>query len=148
MPNRGVAPFAPATEVGQFRVLYPDVVYTDLDPVEAGYGDYEYLSDDEITALVTAAGSVYRALGVYFIQLAGQAAKASQSVKDHDLAIDSTKRAADLRAQAKEWFDLADEQDAGSEDAFDIVEFDRCGSVIPEATIAQYGRVYTWDRIC
>ena len=44
MVNRGVAPADSSTDVGRFRYLYGDITYTDLDPVEAGYGDYTIIN--------------------------------------------------------------------------------------------------------
>jgi len=72
MTNRGVAPLDPETLVGQFRLLYGDTLWVELDPAEAGYGDYTELSDDEITMFLTLAGdSVPMAISVYFVRLAG-----------------------------------------------------------------------------
>lgn len=123
MVNRGVAPLDPTTAVGQFRVYYGDVTYTELDPVEAGYGDYAELSDAEIESfLASANSSVYRAIGNYFAILAGNAAKVSQSVKDYDLSIDDSKRPAALLEAAKMWWGRADDEDtvAGGSDIFEI----------------------------
>jgi hypothetical protein len=123
MVNRGIAPFDPTSPVGQFRVLYPDVSYVALDPAEPGYGDYAELSDAEIEALILGAkDSVYRAIGNYYAQLAGQAAKVSASIKDYDLTIDRTKRSTDLLNMAKYWWGLADDEDAlsGVNEVFDV----------------------------
>lgn len=123
MVNRGIAPFDPTSPVGQFRVYYGDVMYTALDPVEAGYGDYTELSDAEIESfLASSNGSVYRAIGNYFAILAGNAAKVSQSVKDYDLSIDDSKRPAALWDAAKMWWSRADDEDtvAGGSDIFEI----------------------------
>lgn len=125
MVNRGVAPFDPSSAIGQFRVLYPDVTYVALDPAEPGYGNYAELSDDEITALLVGGNdSVKRAIGNYYAQLAGQAAKESASIADYDLKIDTTKRSADLLKLAQLWWGLADEDDsaAGTSDVFDVFQ--------------------------
>lgn len=122
--NRGVTPIDPLTDVGKFRLTYGDTQYTPLDPPELGYGNYTELSDDEIELfLAQSSGSVPGAIGRYYVRLSGDAAKQSVSIKDHDLAEDSTKRAADLRATAQWWFDLAEGDDvlAGSADIFDVV---------------------------
>lgn len=123
MVNRGLAPYAPTTPVGQFRVFYGDVTYVPLEPVEVGYGDYAEISDAEIEAFLnSASGSIYRAIGNYYAQLAGQAAKSSSSIRDYDLQVDTTKRATDLLNLAKYWWGLADDEDttAGGSDIFEV----------------------------
>lgn len=123
MANRGLAPYDPTTTVGQFRVFYGDVTYVPLDPAEVGYGNYAEISDAEIEAFLNSAnGSVYRAIGNYYAQLAGQAAKASSSIKDYDLAVDTTKRATDLLNLARYWWGLANDEDttAGGSDIFEV----------------------------
>lgn len=132
MTNKGIAPLDPDSNVGQFRLLLPDAESVPLDPPEAGYGDYAEVSDTEIEMyLATAQDSVPRAIGVYYGILAGQAAKAAKNVKDHDLSVNTEKRAADLRATAQWWFDRADAVDdaAGLLDIFDV--FDVPGSDLP-----------------
>jgi len=151
MVNRGVTPPDFESPVGLFRASYPDLTYVALDPPEAGYGDYVELSDLEIEGfLALGGGSINRGIGHYYIQLSGQAALRSKSLKDYDLAVDLTKRAADLRATAQFYFGLADDEDAlaGDGDWLEIVPTGQSnGGVIPEATIPQYGRFYTWGRI-
>ena len=147
MVNRGVAPADSSTDVGRFRYLYGDITYTDLDPVEAGYGDYSELSDSEIEVFLSVSDdSVSRAIGYYYLQLAGQAAKVAESVKDYDLQIDESKKSEAFRKAAMDWFDRADTDDLNSEEAFVIAAPYSC-EVIPEATIPQYGRYYTTGRI-
>lgn len=147
MVNRGIAPPDFDTPVGLFRAELPDVTYSELNPPEEGYGAYEEMSDLEIQGLLAAAnGSYFRALGKYYLILAGQSAKTSASIKDYDLAIDETKRSADLRAIAAYYFGLADDDDNSGEDAFTIVPTGRSnGPFIPEGTIPQWGREYTWS---
>lgn len=119
MPNRGIAPPDLTTDVGQFRVLVGDAQYVELDPPEAGFGDYEKFSDDEIEGyLAQAEGSIPRAIGYAYLYLAGQAALTSTSVRDYDLQVDNTKRADGLIAIANMWFGKADEEGA---DYFDVV---------------------------
>ena len=122
MTNRGIAPLDPDSLVGEFRLAYGDTDYIDLDPPEAGYGDYAELSDAEIEMFLSLGNdSVARAIGVYMGRLATDAAKQSKLVKDYDLTVDLTKRANDFREQAQWWFDLADSQDdaAGTSDIFE-----------------------------
>lgn len=119
MPNRGIAPPDLTTDVGQFRVLVGDTQYVELVPPEVGFGDYEKFSDDEIEGyLAQAEGSIPRAIGYAYLYLAGQAALTSHSVKDYDLAVDTTKRADGLIAIANMWFGKADAEEA---DYFDVV---------------------------
>ena len=119
MPNRGIAPPDLTTDVGQFRILAGDTQYVELDPPEAGFGDYEKFSDDEIEGyLAQAEGSIPRAIGYAYLYLAGQAALTSTSVRDYDLQVDTTKRADGLIAIANMWFGKADAEEA---DYFDVV---------------------------
>lgn len=147
--NRGIAPPQMATPIGIFRGLTGDTAYTPLDPPESGFGNYETFSDAEIEAyLAQADGSVPRAIGYSYLYLAGQAAKASQSTKDYDLALDTTKRAQDLRAIAQMWFDSADNEDmVEAEEGFEIVPTGLPSGVFaPEGASPVWGRAYTWER--
>lgn len=147
----GVWPLDPTTPVGKFRILYGDTESEPYTPVEPGFQNYEELSDAEIQGFISQGGdSTNRGIGYLYLAMAGQAAKESRSVKDYDLQVDLTKRAADLRAIAQMWFDQgADEDVISGEDAFEIVNTGTsCGGVIPEASIPIYGRKYTWGRIC
>lgn len=147
--NRGVAPPDPVTDTGRFRALSGDLEYQPLDPPIPGWGSYMRFSDAEIEAyLAQADGSVPRAIGYSYLYLAGQAAIASQSVRDYDLQVDTTKRAADLRAIAQFWFDKADEDDvAAAEEGFEIVPTGRTGGdFIPEGAVPEWGRRYTWAK--
>lgn len=149
--NPGQWPIDGATPVGQFRYTYGDILSTPYDPVEPGFQNFEELGDAEIEAFLSQGGdSVSRGIAYLYLAMAGQAAKESRSIKDYDLSVDLTKRAADLRAIAQAWFDRADDDDiATAEDAFEIVPTgNSCGGVIPEASPPMYGRKYTWGRIC
>lgn len=120
--NRGVYPLNPATEVGQFRLRSGDVNSLPLDPVEIGYQSYTLWSDDEISAFLTQGnGSIPRAIGWAYLALASQATLTGASIRDYDLAIDDRNRGKDLSAIAQFWFDLANDEDAGSDEAFLIV---------------------------
>lgn len=145
----GVYPLDPETPVGQFRLVFGDIDSEPYDPVEQGFQSYGELSDAEIEAFLSqGGGSINRGIGYYYLSLSGAAAKESRMVQDYDLRIDSTKRAADLRAVAMGWFDLATQEDLGvAEDAFEIIPTGtRGGQFIPEATHPQWGRSYTWER--
>lgn len=147
--NPGEYPVDLTSNVGRFRALTGDLNSTAYDPVEPGYQNFEKFSDAEIEAYLEQGGdSINRAIGFAYLYLAGQAAMESQSVKDYDLQIDNTKRAADLRAIAQFWFDQADSEDVISgEEAFEIVPTGtRSGPFIPEGAIPIYGRKYTLGR--
>lgn len=147
--NPGAYPLDPATPVGQFRLLFGDTESVPYTPVEPGFQNYGELSDAEIQVFLTqGSDSINRAIGFYYLSLAGAAAKESRTVKDYDLQIDTTKRAADLREVARWWFDLADSEDmVSAEEAFEIVPTGtRGGPFIPELTIPVWGRQYTLSR--
>lgn len=123
--NPGVYPLDPLTPVGEFRLIYGDTESVPYDPVQPGFQDYEELSDEEIERFISQGGdSVPRGIGYLYLAMAGQAAKKSRSVKDYDLTVDLTKRAADLRAIAQIWFDQADDDDntAGTNDIFEVFD--------------------------
>lgn len=147
--NPGAVPVDLASNIGRFRGLVGDLQYEDYDPDEPGYGNFLKYSDAEIEAYLEQGGdSINRAIGFAYLYLAGQAAMESQSVKDYDLQIDNTKRAADLRAIAQFWFDQADDEDViTGEEAFEIVPTGtRSGAFIPEAAIPVWGRQYGIGR--
>lgn len=147
--NPGAYPVDLTSKVGQFRALIGDLNSSPYDPVEPGFQNFEKFSDAEIEAYLAQGGdSINRAIGFAYLYLAGQAAMQSASIKDYDLTIDETKRAADLRAIAQFWFDQADGDDGiAAEEAFEIVPTGtRSGGFIPEATIPVWGRKYTWSR--
>ena len=146
--NPGQWPVDLASDIGRFRALVGDLEAVAYDPDEPGYRSFTKFSDAEIEAYIAqGAGSINRGIGFSYLYLAGQAAMDSKVTADYDLKLDTTKRAADLRAIAQWWFDLADNDDATSaEEAFEIVPVGQRGDFIPEGTIPIYGRRYTWDR--
>ena len=148
MVNRGIAPLNPLTEVGKFRALSGDTVYDALNPAEEGFGDYEKWSDLEIEAFLESSTSVYWALYLAFMQLATGAALESASIKDYDLAVDTTKRADALLKLALSWKERAEEGDDtdGANDLFDVFPTGGTGDFIAEGTIPIWGRQYTWNR--
>lgn len=123
MANKGIYPLDPNTQVGRFRLRFGDIDSVPLDPVEPGFQDYTELSDEEIEAFLNGAGdSVSRAIGAYYAQLAGAAAKIARNTKDHDLALNTMERSERLLAVARYWDGVADNEDteAGSTDIFEI----------------------------
>lgn len=143
----GAWPVDGTTDVGAFRILYGDVNSTAYTPAEPGYQNYDELSDAEIGAfLAQGGGSVTRSIAYLYLSLAGDAAKQSMSIADHDLKVDQTKRADALRAMAEFWFGRED-ADNPAEDAFQIVATGTGhGDFIPEAASPVWGRAYTWAR--
>lgn len=146
--NPGSVPVDLTSEVGRFRALVGDLDSEPYDPEETGFQNFLKYSDAEIEAYIAQGGSVTRGIGYAYLYLAGQAAMQSASVKDYDIAIDETKRAADLRAIAQFWFDQADGDDViSAEEGFEIVPTGTGrGDFIPEAAIPVWGRQYTLGR--
>lgn len=130
--NRGVAPPDPETPVGELRFLIGDTQYTELDPPEAGYGNYTNFSDDQLEAFITQSdGSIVRAAGYSYLTLAAAVAASSVSWKSDDLAI-TDNRAKYLTDLANFWFSRADDDDASAaSDGFDVVY--------------PFGNPYDWD---
>jgi hypothetical protein len=125
MTNLGIAPLNPSTPVGQLRVNLGDKSFKPLDPPIPGAGDYANFSDADLTALLAgAAGSVSRATGAGYMQLAAVYIATGRSIKTDDLAIDTRQRGKDLFEVAKWWFTHADEADAaGVGDIFMVAPF-------------------------
>lgn len=119
--NPGAYPLGPTTEVGRLRVTIGDVNSVPFDPPQTGVQDYGLFSDAELEVYIAQGGSILRAAGLAYTSLAAKAALAGKSVKDYDLAVDTTKRGDSLFKIAQGFFDLADEEDAGSEQGFQIV---------------------------
>lgn len=120
---RGIAPPDFSTNVGRFRQNTNDTAYVDLVPPEPGFGDYEHCSDEEIESWLAQGGdNLNRGLGLYFRALAGQAALKASSISDHDLRVQTEKRAELLAGIADDWFELAAEDDinAGETDFLDV----------------------------
>lgn len=146
--NPGEWPVDLPSDVGRFRALVGDLNAIEYNPPAPGARSYEMFSDAEIEAYIAQGGSVTRGIGYAYLYLASQAAKESVSVGDYDLKIDSTKRAADLRAIAQMWFGLAgDEDTASAEEGFTIVPTGtNAGGFIPELAPPIWGRQYTLGR--
>ena len=129
--NRGVAPLDADSDVGKVRLTISDVSYVPLDPPESGYGSFQMFGDDELAQfLESSEDSILGAAGYAYLSLAGQAALAAKAISDHDLRIDTTKRADSLRLQAQWFLDQAGL--SGPPDYFAIVPT---------------GRAYTRDEL-
>lgn len=147
MANYGI-PFETTTdELRAFRAVAGDTNYETV-TAPAGHpewtADYVYFSDLEAEAFIAQGNdSTMRAAGWAYLALAANAATTGASIRDYDLAVDTKNRAAELRAIAQWFFDQADSDDAGSEDAFLIVQTgERCDPWPPELA--------PWDlsRLC
>lgn len=137
--NRGVAPPNMATPVGQVRALLGDLEYTEYDPPQPGFGKYKKMSDAEIESfLALSDGSSEGAVYYAYLSMASDAAIASKTVKDFDLQIDNTKRAADLRLIAQMWLD---KWNAGSADIFELFDTvtHRCRHELAEGVSCRRG---------
>lgn len=147
--NPGVWPVDFNSPEGSMRLAVGDFSGTPYGDENPGLANFTYFSDEALRAILCNSDSRNRAIGQAFLYLAGEAAKESTSVKDYDLQVDLTKRAADLRATAQVWFDRAALEDADDlSEAFEIVPTGtRSGGFIPEGTLPQWGRQYTWSRI-
>ena len=87
-----------------------------------GDGDAQWFTDDEISAyLGIYQGNVLRAAGLALQNLATSFAASGRSIKTDDLAIDTRTRADAFLAMSKQFFTLADTQEAQeAADVFDI----------------------------
>ena len=110
MANAGIAPLDSTTNIGITRALITDTQFVALNPVVAGQGNYSWFSDVEIASfLAVGANNPLMATGFAFLALAGQVAanEANVDVQSLDFKVTSSKRAADLRADAQVWFSMA-----------------------------------------
>lgn len=125
--NEGIAPPDYNSEVGKVRATLGDTAYEPLDPAQAGKGDYALFSDAEIETFINVGGSFEGAVALGYNSLATSAALEAKSVKDHDLSVDLTKRASELRALASMWDDKARAISSDIFETFDVVaEGDTC----------------------
>ena len=126
MANIGAYPVDSSTDVGKLRIAFGDVYSVPLIPVVPGQQDYTDYSDEELQGFLDLGGSIEAAMAAIYLQMAGAAARESRSVKDFDLSIDLTKRAADLRAIAAMWQEKADKLDGDIFEVFSLSD-EGCG---------------------
>lgn len=117
--NKGVAPPDMTSDLGKLRAILGDLEYTELDPPEAGFGSYKFFGDAELQAFLDTGESIEMAAYYSYMQLAASAAVTAKSVKDLDLAIDTTKTPTELRLIAQMWRDQAL---ANSADIFELFD--------------------------
>lgn len=128
-------------------MLTNDTQYDEYEPVEPGVGNFSTWSDAVIEAYIESSpDNMPRAVGFAILGLALTAAKESKTVKDYDLQVDLSKRSADLRATATQWFTRADAQDRAAADIFEVFDTFGTGEFIPEASPAEWGREYGVGR--
>lgn len=143
--NPGAREYDPEDPVGRFRLIYQITAFTEMNTSDPDTVNYAELSDKEIEAYLAAGGgNVNRGIGYYVLAQSSHAARQAKSVKDYDLAVDLRSLAKELDAAAQSWFDRADREDMvdGESDIFEV--FGPEPEIIPEGTLGQVGREYTW----
>jgi hypothetical protein len=119
MANTGVAPVALDTNVGKVRVLLGD---TDPTNVSAGYGEYVFFSDAELTAILGMySNSPQLAAARCLDTIAGSQALLLKSWSSDDLTVNGDRIAKELRELAKQL--RAEAQATEASEAFEIVAF-------------------------
>jgi hypothetical protein len=119
MANTGVAPVALDTNVGKVRVLLGD---TDPTNVSAGYGEYVFFSDAELTAILGMySDSPQLAAARCLDTIAGSQALLLKSWSSDDLTVNGDRIAKELRELAKQL--RAEAQATEASEAFEIVSF-------------------------
>lgn len=123
MPNPGVAPLDPTTDVGRLRSLLADTQYVALVPPVAGQGDYAVFSDaDLISYLSLGSSDPLRSAAIATRRLALEYSAKGKSIRTDDLAVDLRSRGRDLLEVAKSFDDAADDAATGeADDYFNIV---------------------------
>jgi len=147
---KGKAPLDPESSVGRFRMLSNDTEYEELSPPEEGFGSYKYASDAEIESYIEAAsGNLNRALGTYFLAMSAAAAAEARVVQDFDLRVSTVSRAGDLRRIGMSFLEQADKSDesGGEKDIFDAFSLGGQSANIPEGSLPEVGRYYTWGPL-
>lgn len=123
MINAGTNPPDFNAPTGQFRLIANDTVATDSTPPVAGQGEYALFSDNEIAGYMALhPDSLLRAVGTAYLALSGRAAMEAKLIKDYDLQVDLSKRAAALAEAASAYFERADAEDllSGAHSTFGI----------------------------
>lgn len=126
MPGVGNTPPDYSAPIGQFRLLAQDTNFVDLIPASPGSGTFDLFGDDEISGYLAMyqGYSMYRAVGAAYTGLAARAAMSAKMVKDYDLQVDLTKRAASLQAIADAMLERAEREDqlSGASSTFGLTE--------------------------
>jgi hypothetical protein len=111
---------------------------------DAGEGDFNYFSDEELNAFLTVGeGSVNRATALAYLQWAAIAADEARIITDVDLKVDLIKRASLIADRAAYFNDRADAEDDAKAEQFLIVPTGQQGAPrSPE--LAFRGWDYQW----
>jgi len=120
--KRGAAPLDPTSDVGKFRLLAGDSEWKPYDPPEPGYGLYQLWSDEEITALISVAGSISRAIAMAYAQIGAAWASTGATIKTDDLSYSVKDSVGNWLNLAAYWNKVADDEDSRAvDDYFDLV---------------------------
>lgn len=125
MSNRGLRAIDPSTDIGSLRLQVGDTNFTEFDPVEDDYVNYDYFSDSTLEAFIESADeNITRATGFAYRSLAGILTMSAVSITTDDLRVDTLGRAKLMRELANEWISqAADEDEAAASDIFDVIPF-------------------------
>lgn len=127
MANSGVAPVDLTSTVGMVRVLLGD---TDPVNVSAGFGEYLFFSDDELTTILGMySNSPQLAAARCLETIAGSQALLLKSWSSDDLTVNGDRIAKELRETAKQL--RAEAVASEASEAFEVVPFHPC-SCTPE----------------
>ncbi len=100
--NKGAAPVDFDTIAGQVRLLVGDTDPKPLDPVQDGYGEYAWFSDDELEALVPLSRNSVKRTAIYVRSLvAVNQALQLKKWTTEDLAVDGPAIAKGIEATLK-----------------------------------------------
>ena len=99
--NPGASPIAVSTEIGKLRLIVNDTTGVPYDPVEAGFANYGYFSDDALeTLLEQAAGDIMLAAGYAYRNISAILILQSRNITTDDLKIQTENRAREFRLLA------------------------------------------------
>lgn len=124
------------TPVGQTRLLATDITEPYI------------FTDDAINAFLSLTnGNVKRAAALALLAIAADEALVIKKIRTDDLQVDGPAVAEQLRKQAADLNDQADNDDARELNDDFLLVFDNHRAFVPEATLPPvYGRVMEWAR--
>lgn len=125
MTNRGLREYDSSTSTGELRLNLGDTSFTELDPVESDYVDFDYFSDASLDSFIVAADeNITRATGYAYRALAGILTMSAVNIQTDDLRVSTIERAKLMRELAAEWLrDADDEDDRAASEIFDVIPF-------------------------
>jgi len=99
--NPGASPINASSDIGKLRLLVQDTESEPYDPVEAGFVNYNYFSDDALeTFLESASGDLMLATGYAYRTMAATLILQSKNITTDDLKIQTENRAREFRLLA------------------------------------------------